>query len=292
MFWHTNDYIKYLLEDKKISNNTVVAYQRDLDNLVQYFSEHNVYEPEHVTYTTLNAYILWLENKHLSSASVSRNISTIKSYFNYLFYERIIDKNPAINIKAPKINKKIPEILTIEEMEELLSMPDCELPLGIRDKAMLELLYATGMKVSELISLKTKDVSLIMKTVTIVDEYKGRLVPFGNSAAEAIKIYLEKIRPNLSKENDFLFVNKNGEGMTRQGFWKIVKKYGKDCNIEDRLSPHIFRNSFAAHLIMNGADLKSLQEIMGHADITTTQIYANFSKNGVHSVYDKAHPRK
>ena len=290
---YLGQYIAYLQEERKTSGNTTAAYKRDLDKLVLFLEEHGISDWNKVSFTLLNSYILGLERNGAASATVSRNVSTIKSYFSYLFHMKLIDNEPSLNLKAPKITRKVPEILTIEEMDRLLDTPDLTTPKGIRDKAMLELLYATGIKVTEVISLKVSDINMAMNFITCMDGKKGRMIPFGRPAAKAVSEYLTKVRPEMaSNDSDLLFVNCNGSGMSRQGFWKIIKGYGEICGFADRLTPHTFRHSFAAHMILNGADLKSVQEMLGHSDISTTQVYTSFMNSGINSVYANTHPRK
>ena len=207
---------------------------------------------------------------------------------------RYIDNDPAQNLKAPKILKKAPRILTVEEIEVLLSLPD-DSPKGLRDKAMLELLYATGLKVTELIELKLNQVNAALQYMRIHDKDRERVIPFGEFAKQALVNYLENARPVLvsgTEEGEYLFLNYSGQPMTRQGFWKIIKNYGEQAGFDVGLTPHVFRHSFAAHMVENGADLKSLQELLGHSDISTTQVYSSFAHSGVNAVYQKAHPRK
>ena len=292
MIRYADNFIEYLINVKKTSGNTVAAYRRDIGKLIHYLENYGVESLEHVSFTILNSYVMGLERMGNATASISRNVSAMKSFFSYLFYEKIISNNPALNIKPPKIVRNRPEIITVEEMEKLLECPDMSTVKGIRDKAMLELLYATGIKVSEIINMTLKDVNLTMKFVTCADDERGRIIPFGSMAGIALKNYIDGARNNLNPEDDILFPNCDGKKMTRQGFWKIVKQYGRACGLEDRLTPHIFRNSFAAHMIEGGADLKSIQEMLGHADISTTQNYAAATHVGISSVYSSAHPRK
>ncbi len=237
--------------------------------------------------------MLSLEKNGAATATVSRNVSVIKSFFAYLLRNKSIENEPSINLKAPKIVKRVPDILTIDEMDRLLAMPDTDSPKGLRDKAMLELLYATGLKVSELVNLRVDDINLETRTLRCCDGDKERHVPFGHTAQNAVRCYITAGRAKLAEDkNEYLFVNCDGNQMSRQGFWKIIKKYGELAGFGERLTPHIFRHSFAAHMIENGADLKSIQEMLGHSDISTTQIYSSFADNGISAVYEMAHPRK
>lgn len=287
-------YILYLRTDKKTADNTVKAYRRDLEKLCGYFAKNKLYDLTKITFTDLNSYILSLERTGSSAATVSRTVSALKSFFAWLFGIRAVSVNPSVKLKAPKMVRTAPEIVTVEEMDRLLSTPDKNTVKGIRDRAMLELMYATGMRAGELIGLKLCEINTSLRTATLREEERERIIPFGSHAAEAIKLYLEKSRPRLAfgKDGDFLFLNMNGNPMTRQGFWKIIKQYGEAAGLDDGLTPHTFRHSFAAHMIQNGADLRTVQEILGHADISTTQIYASFADRKTASVYEQAHPRK
>ena len=287
-------YIMYLQNVKKTSANTVTAYKRDLTKLIQFLSERGFSDVSKISFTDLNSYILLLEKEGAATSSISRNVSTIKSFFLFLLRNRYIDNDPAQNLKAPKILKKAPRILTVEEIEVLLSLPD-DSPKGLRDKAMLELLYATGLKVTELIELKLNQVNSTLQYMRIHDKDRERVIPFGEFAKQALENYLENARPILVsgiEDEEYLFLNYSGQPMTRQGFWKIIKNYGEQAGFDVGLTPHVFRHSFAAHMVENGADLKSLQELLGHSDISTTQVYSSFAHSGVNAVYQKAHPRK
>lgn len=291
---YVEQYILYLQRVKKTSENTVAAYKRDLNKLMQFLKEHAISDFGKATFTDLNSYILSLEKEGSASSTVSRNVSTIKSFFTYMLRMKIIENDPSVNLKAPKIVKKVPDVLTVEEMDRLLSLPDDSVK-GIRDKAMLELLYATGLKVSELISVKLSEINTPMRFIRLADGEKERIVPFNTSAKNAVENYINNSRSELLSERDsqdVLFLNYTGEPMSRQGFWKIIKQYGELAGFGEKLTPHIFRHSFAAHMVENGADLKSLQEMLGHSDISTTQIYSSFSHSGISAVYEKAHPRR
>ena len=294
MYTQLENYKEYLVNVKKTSKNTIAAYNRDISHLIEYLNSRNCEDFNRVTFTELNLYILNMEKGGASSATVSRNVSTIKSFFLYLLREQIIKNDPAQNLKAPKIVKKTPKILTVEEIEALLSLPD-DSTKGLRDKAMLELLYGTGLKVSELIGLKLNEINTALRFIRLMDKERERLIPFGEPAKVALEKYLIESRDKLLTKDeyaDYLFLNYAGEPMTRQGFWKIIKSYGDMAGFDVGLTPHVFRHSFAAHMVENGADLKSLQEMLGHSDISTTQVYSGFANERLSQVYEKAHPRK
>lgn len=241
----------------------------------------------------LKDYIKSLEEQKLAAATVSRNIASIKAFFQYMLQQGKITNDVSHNLKAPKIEKKIPEILTMDEVAALLEQADGDSPKEIRDKAMLELLYATGIRVTELITLKVSDVNISMNFILCRDAHKERMIPFGNKARIALVRYLDGTRDEIveDKSSDVLFANCSGKPMSRQGFWKLIKHYAKKAGITADITPHTLRHSFAAHLVENGADLKSVQEMLGHSDISTTQIYANMNHNRIREVYAKAHPR-
>ena len=276
----------YLQTEKKASKNTEVSYQRDLRKLAVFLKEHGIEKPEQMNATVLNSYLLYLEREHFSPATISRSIAAIHMFCQYACQEGIMVSDPSKALQPPKVERKMPEILSIAEVDLLLRQPKT-------DKAMLEMLYATGIRVSELIHLKTQDVNLMMGYITCRDE-KERIVPFGGPAKKALEQYLGSARAALmhGREDDVLFVNCSGGPMSRQGFWKILKSYAKSAGITADITPHTLRHSFATHLLQNGADLKSVQEMMGHADISTTQMYLHLGVNKIRDVYRKAHPRK
>ena len=263
----------YLQTEKKASKNTEVSYQRDLRKLAVFLKEHGIEKPEQMNATVLNSYLLYLEREHFSPATISRSIAAIHMFCQYACQEGKMVSDPSKALQPPRVERKMPEILSIAEVDLLLRQPKTDTPKGIRDKAMLEMLYATGIRVSELIHLKIQDVNLMMGYITCRDE-KERIVPMHG------------------REDDVLFVNCSGGPMSRQGFWKILKSYAKSAGITADITPHTLRHSFATHLLQNGADLKSVQEMMGHADISTTQMYLHLGVNKIRDVYRKAHPRK
>lgn len=287
------EYISYLHNVKHTSNNTEMSYKRDLLKVCHFMQERGITSAAAVKEQDLKVYIHALEEQKLAAATVSRNIASIKAFFLYLFSEGKIQNDPALCLKAPKIEKKMPEILTMGEVSALLEQANGDSPKEIRDKAMLELLYATGIRVTELISLKVSDVNLPMHFIMCRDPHKERMIPFGTQAHDALERYLGGVRAEMveDKSSEILFANCSGKPMSRQGFWKLIKFYAKKAGITADITPHTLRHSFAAHLVENGADLKSVQEMLGHSDISTTQIYANMNHNRIREVYAKAHPR-
>lgn len=288
------EFISYLHNTKGTSHNTEVSYERDLRKLEQFLEEQGISETGQVTPTILNAYLMELERKNFAPSSISRNVASIRAFFHYYCQKNGLRENPADVLKAPKIEKKMPGILTVDEVDLLLSQPKLNTAKGIRDRAMLELLYATGIRVSELISLKVSDLNLRLGYLTCTGGEKERAIPFGTTAKKAVEEYLIEAREKLlaGKGSELLFLNCSGKSMSRQGFWKVLKSYAASAGIQQDITPHTLRHSFAAHLVQNGADLKSVQEMMGHSDISTTQIYMNMNVNKLRDVYIKAHPRR
>ncbi len=287
------DFIEYLKAVKHVSENTSDSYERDLKKLEHYLSDQGIDRVTQVTATNLNSYILYLEKEGKKPSTISRSIASMKAFFQYLLKRGILKQDLTEELKAPRIEKKVPEILSTEEVEKLLEQTRGNTPKELRDCAMLELLYATGIRVSELIGLKLENLNLKMEYIKCQDAHKERIIPFGNVAKTAVSRYLADGRKELvrGEENTWLFTNCSGQPMSRQGFWKLIKGYGKKAGICHEITPHTLRHSFAAHLVSNGADLRAVQEMMGHSDISTTQIYARVNQSRIREVYAKAHPR-
>ncbi len=290
-------FIAYIHRTKGSSENTEVSYHRDLTHLAEYLRDSKgIMNWEDVTETDLNSYMLDLERQNYAASSVCRNVASIHAFFRYLAKRGKISRDPSEELKPPKVEKKAPLILSVDEIDRLLSAPDTTTVKGLRDKAMLELLYATGMRVSELISLRVPDVNMRLHYVICRDRAKERVIPFGSSAEHALKAYLKEGREAMSDGSDesaeYLFPNFKGSPMTRQGFWKVLKSYADAAGITTDITPHTLRHSFATHMLQNGADVRSLQEMMGHSDIATTQAYVNIGLAHMREVYNKAHPRK
>lgn len=288
-------FIDYLQQVKKSSVNTTMSYRRDLTQLWEYLKQQGIDEPSRVTKTSLNSYILYLEGQGKASTTISRVVASMKSFFHYEMIQGNIRKDPAEFLKTPKIEKKAPVFLTVEEVDRFLQQPSGDSPKEVRDKAMLELLYATGIRVSELIGLTMEDVNLGVGFIICRDGQRERMIPFGKAAGESLKHYLDTARVRLlkGKESPWLFTNCSGSPMSRQGFWKIVKYYGEKAGIETDITPHTLRHSFAAHLISGGADLQAVQTMLGNADLATTQAYITYlQKDPLRKAYTGAHPRK
>ena len=284
-----DSFIEYLHNIKKTSENTTMSYRRDLYKWVSYMAEQGVHTPQDVTEKQLKEYVAFLEVQQFKATTISRSVASLKAFYHYLFKNHLVNDDITENIRAPRIEKKMPEIISVEETICLLEQPSGDTPKELRDRAMLELLYATGIRVSELISLTIKDVD--MKTGVL--NCKERVIPFGTKARRALNKYLEGGRDAMLSdyESELLFVNCSGSSMSRQGFWKLIKGYARKAGIDAEITPHTLRHSFAAHLVENGADLRSVQEMLGHSDISTTQIYADMRGNHLREVYKKAHPR-
>ena len=284
-------YIDYIQSVKHASYNTIASYRRDLIKMCSYFEQKGYNDLLTLNGTDLSTYIMDIKQAGMSSATISRNIASIRSFFLYLLKQGIIKEDYSEQLKPPKVEKKVPETLSIPEMNLLLEQPSKNTPKEIRDKAMLELLYATGMRVSELVSLKIDDVKLNLGYIICRDDYKERVIPIDNVAKNALEIYINSARDMFCVNCDYLFTNIKGQPMTRQGFWKIIKHYASKAGIDKDITPHMIRHSFATHLVSNGADLKAVQEMLGHSDISTTQIYLKNKHSRIKEEYVKAHPR-
>ena len=284
-------FVSYLRDVRQTSKNTEISYQRDLQQLAAFLEGKGITDVEKVTRTSLNSYILYLEKEGKATTTISRELASIKAFFSYLFREGIIRRDPSELLKAPKIEKKAPVILSVNEVNALLDQPGTSSAKEIRDKAMMELLYATGIRVSELIGLELADLNMQIGYITCRDGVKERMVPFGKTASQAMGLYLERGLLK-GKESPWLFTNCSGRAMSRQGFWKIIKYYGEKAGIQADITPHTLRHSFAAHLIRGGADIHAVQAMLGHSDSTTAQMYAAYSGNTVRENYRAALPRK
>ena len=285
-------YEDYLVQIKHASNNTISSYMRDIHQYASYLVSAGS-DVLDATQQTVASYIAWLQNRGKSPATVSRSLASLKSLYQYALSEDEIDQNPVHNIHLEKAEKKLPQILTGKEVELLLEQPKCSDMKGFRDKAMLEVLYATGIRVSELINLNYDDVSLSGGFLRCSGNGKTRIIPLYPEALQALSDYMEDVRPKMIAEptEQSLFVNVSGERMSRQGFWKIIKYYQEKAHIDKDITPHTLRHSFAAHLLENGADLRSIQEMLGHSDISSTQVYAQLVKQNLKAVYNKYHPK-
>lgn len=292
---HTDEiarYGEYLVQEKRASQNTISSYLRDVTQFDKYLRGRGAGLLE-ATGENVRDYMDWMQSQGKSAASATRFLASVKSFYNFQLFSGRVKANPAKGVSAAKVERKYPEILTSKEVELFLEQPQCIDAKGFRDHAMLELLYATGIRVSELTTLDLEDLNLAAGFVHCSSKGKERIIPLYRTAVKALQDYVWKIRPQLvpDEEEMALFVNMNGERMSRQGFWKIIKYYQEKAGIEKEITPHTLRHSFAVHLLENGADLRSIQEMLGHADISSTQIYSHMVKQKLQDVYHKAHPR-
>ncbi len=288
------EYSNYLAVEKGLAKNTLESYRRDLNKFISFMQKRKISEPEMIDRESLNIFIGELKKNGNATSTISRCIASIRSFLNYLLQEGVIESNPALELESPRIEKKLPRVLTTREVDQLLCQPKPGEHNGLRDRAMLELLYASGIRVSELVSLNITDFDPLVGYLRCRGKgMKERIVPIGSVAIIYVNDYLDKSRAKLLKKNDetALFVNHHGSRLTRQGFWKILKKYVRKSNIKGDVTPHTLRHSFATHLLENGADLRSVQEMLGHSDISTTQIYTQITRRKIREVYDKTHPR-
>jgi len=289
---YIESYRTYLVEVKRSSENTVASYLRDVTQFKAYLKDEGV-ELKRAKTEHVQDYIALLKRKGKSAASVTRCLASLKSFYAYMISAGNVKTNPAKGVATAKVERKYPLILTSKEVELFLDQPECVDAKGYRDHAMLELLYATGIRVSELINLDVSDLNLSAGFIRCESKGKERIIPLYSTAIRALQDYMREIRPQLiaGEEEEALFVNMNGERMSRQGFWKIIKFYKEKAQIEKEITPHTLRHSFAVHLLENGADIHAIQEMMGHADISSTQIYTHVVKKQLKDIYHKAHPR-
>ena len=287
-----NNFLEFIKVDKKLSKNTLESYQRDIYQYKEYLNENNI------NYTNLKHediinYLEYLNSLNKKASTISRHLASIRLFCQYLVKNKIAKEDPTRGIQSPKIEKKAPNVLSSQEVSLLLEQPRGEDLKSIRDEAMLEIAYATGMRVTEIISLNIDDIDLENSSVICKNENKQRIIPLGKMSLQALKEYIITARPNIIKDDkeQALFVNVNGRRLTRQGFWKIIKYYKEQAHITKDITPHVLRHSFATHLLQNGADLKSIQTMLGHSDISSTQVYMQFQDDSIKDIYRKAHPR-
>ncbi len=284
-----------LTVEKGLAQNTLEAYSRDLNRLVSFLKSRGVHSWQEVDAVRLRQYLSWLRGRGLSARSIARNIVAVRQLHRFLEKEEVITENPVPSFFLQRAARKLPHTLGREEVQSLLSQPDPAAPLGLRDRAMIELLYATGVRVSEIISLQTHQLNLDGDYLTVKGKgAKVRVVPFGKWAKEILMRYLKEARPKLARgrASAFLFLTRSGKALTRQGFWKLIRRHALAAGIEKRVSPHTLRHSFATHLLEGGADLRSVQSMLGHSDISTTQIYTHVNSARLKEVHRRYHPRE
>ncbi len=283
----------YLDQEKKVSKNTLESYKRDITQYLTYLTHIEIQNVFLTNKTTVITYLLYLQKNGKSTATISRSLASIRSFYKFLLLNKLIESDPTNNLETPKTERQIPNTLTLQEVDLLLAQPLENTNKGSRDKAMLELLYATGIRVTELISLTIEDINLDLGFIRCKNGSKERVVPIGSIAMDSLSKYINQHRSTFikNKNEQSLFLNYYGTALTRQGFWKIIKSYTEQAKIGKIITPNTLRHSFATHLIQNGADLRSVQEMLGHSDISTTQIYTYVMKNRIKEVYNKTHPR-
>lgn len=289
-----NSFILDLTERKGLSEATLSSYRRDLESFLSFLHDRGIKELEQVSRTTLALYFSFMKNQGKAPSTLTRASVSLRSFFKYLLREHLVTHDPFIHLEAPKTKRKIPEPLAVEDVNLLLDQPDIKTVLGLRDKAMLELMYATGVRVSELLALNLRDIDLNLRFVRIGDGSRHeRIIPFAAVTSDWLERYLQEARPTFvdTSGSEVLFPSRLGGQMTRQSLWKTIKKYGQAAGIKAEIMPHTLRSSFAVHLLERGADLKTVQELMGHTDITSTQAYLNRSSQNIKAVYEQFHPR-
>ncbi|MBO9609252.1 MAG: site-specific tyrosine recombinase XerD [Paenibacillaceae bacterium] len=288
-------FIHFLSVERGLAMNTLHSYERDLTQYINFLEKNGVATLQESSKTNIASYLQQLKKLGRSGSTVSRCMVSIRSFYQFMLRERFMDSDPSQNMETPKLDKRLPKVLSVPEVEALLEAPSTSTPQGMRDKAMLELLYATGIRVTELMTLDLGNVNLGMGFVRCIGKgSKERIIPVGRTAAGWLDTYIRGDRTKLlkpGKAEDALFINHLGTRLTRQGFWKIIKKYAKESHIRKEITPHTLRHSFATHLLENGADLRAVQEMLGHADIATTQIYTHVTKSRLKDVFNRTHPR-
>ena len=289
-----DQFLHYLTVEKGLSRNTIEAYGHDLDRFLGYLKAMGIEDLPRVGKFDVRAFLLVLKKQDLSTRTVARNLAVLRTFFRFLIQEGILKANPVEELESPKMGRTLPEILTLREVERLLEQPKVATALGVRDRAMLEMLYAAGMRVSELVDLPLNQVNLEGGYVLLYGKgSKERVVPIGQEALKWVTLYLKTVRGKLTreKESPFLFLNRSGKAMSRQRFWQSIKAYGLKAGIRKRITPHLLRHSFASHLLEGGADLRSVQMMLGHSDISTTQIYTHVTGERLKKTHQRHHPR-
>lgn len=289
-----DSFLSYLAVEKGLSENTLESYGRDVRKFLSFIEKDGISSPEKIKYNHILDFLTHFKEQGFTATTIVRSVVSVKQFFKYLLLEKILEEDPTAHIRTPKMKKAIPGVITLDEVERILSAPDESTPEGLRDAAMLEVLYATGIRVSELIGLKLNDVNFEHGFVIVYGKgSKERIVPMGDKAKNKLLDYLRDSRPTLlkSREAKTLFVTRRGKGMTRQGFWKIIKNYALKGGVNKKISPHTLRHSFATHLLERGADLRTIQVMLGHSDISTTQIYTHVESERLKEIHKKYHPR-
>lgn len=291
---YLDNFLHYLIVEKGLSKNTLESYSRDLQKFINFLEQNNIPDIDQVTNLEIMSFLLAIKSQGLSSKSTGRNLSVLRMFFKFLVRENHLKADPTINITSPKIRQSLPSVLSIAEVDLLLSQPDVKTMRGLRDRTMLELLYATGVRASELVTIKLKNINLeVGYLIAFGKGSKERIIPLGDTAKHYLKEYLVTARPKCLKNmvSSYLFLNPSGRNFSREGFWKIIKRYALKAGITKKLSPHTLRHSFATHLLERGADLRSVQIMLGHVDISTTQIYTHITQERLKNIHKQFHPR-
>ncbi|HYA14706.1 MAG TPA: site-specific tyrosine recombinase XerD [Syntrophales bacterium] len=289
-----DEYLSFLAVEKGASRLTLEAYSRDLNRYISFVQNHSIQKLADVTSDDVISYLAQVNKDGLNARSVNRGLAAIRGFYKFLLREKKIDTSPVANIELAKIWTRLPDTLSQEEMNLLLAQPGIKTPVAIRDAAMMELMYATGIRVSELISLTIDNIKWQVRILVVMGKGgKERIVPIGRSAYDCLQEYVDQARPYFvkAKQTNIIFLNRSGEGLTRQGFWKIVRRYAAKAGFQKKVHPHTFRHSFASHLLEGGADLRSVQIMLGHADISTTQIYTHITRDRLKYIHKQYHPR-
>lgn len=289
-----DSFLDYLNVERGLSKNTMVSYHRDLDFYLDFLEHRHIEALSRVTRSDIGDFMLQQKDKGIAANSIARRLAAIRMFHRFLLRERILKDDPTTLIESPKLSKKIPDALSLNEVEALLAQPNARDTQGLRDKAILEVFYATGMRVSEVVNLRTDNLNLEVGFLRCIGKgNKERVIPLGRKAIESVKKYLQDSRPRLlhKKESEFLFVSRLGKSISRQSLWKLIRHYAAGAGIKKPMRPHILRHSFATHLLERGADLRSVQELLGHANISTTQIYTHINKDRLKSIHKMYHPR-
>ncbi len=291
LYQYQESYLAYIEKERHLTPNTLQSYKRDTTLYLDYLTKQGITNIQRANKTVILTYLLGLQKQGRAASTVSRTLASLRSFYGFLYRKSFLNEDPTLGLETPHVEKKLPQILTSEEVNRLLDAPQCVDLKGYRDKAMLELLYATGLRVSELIALKRSDLNLQLGFIRC-GLRRERIVPLGRLATLALTAYLDHpgTQALLDQDDSPLFVNLHGAPLTRQGFWKIIRSYKQQAEISSELTPHTLRHSFAVHLLENGADLRSIQEMLGHSDISSTQIYTKMTKSKLKEVYQKAHP--
>ncbi len=291
---HVEAFLVYAVAEEGLAPRSVEAYFRDLREFTSFVTGRGATTPADVTHATVTVYLLALRRRGLAPATIKRRAAAIRAFFQFLLREELIDHDPTLDLAAPHLPRRLPRVLTVEDVERLLAMPDTKRPEGSRDRAMLEVMYGSGLRVSEVVGLDLGDADLRAELIRTVGKgNKERLVPMGSQAVSALRTYLRQGRPVLAKRrsSQALFLNRRGLRLTRQGCWKLIRQYARRAGIKKALTPHVLRHSFATHLLERGADLRAVQEMLGHASISTTQVYTHVTRDRLREVYSRSHPR-